>query len=84
MRIEQIELTPCLRPAFGGKPFVMLDIWSNNMNTITRRILPYEVGQKIVKYYLHRYVIGSEIGIWDYEKSTRFIFNSGRFFYYDY
>ena len=84
MRIEQIEITPCLRPAFGGTSFVMLDIWSNNMNTITRRILPYKVGQKIVKYYLRRYANGSEIGVWAYEKSTKFIFHSGRFYYVDY
>ena len=84
MRIEMIELTPCQRPAFGGPPFVMLDIWSNNMNRITRRILPYKVGQKIVKYYLRRYANGSEIGVRDYEKSTKFIFHSGRFYYCEY
>ena len=84
MRIEKIELTRVFRPAFGGPPLVLLDIWSNNMNTITRRILPYKVGQNIVKYYLRRYANGSEIGIWDYEKSIQFIFHSGRFYYLDY
>ena len=84
MRIEQIELTPFSRPEFGGPPLVILDVWSNNMNTITRRILPYKVGQNIVKYYLRRYLNGSEIGIQDYEDHTRIIFHSGRYCYYEY